>query len=119
MGRSLGSGIATYLASERVAAKVILITPYDSMERLAQEDYPLVPVSLLLKHKFLAYQYAGKKENTLLCIYAGRDTVIPNPHTLNLLDHWKGTIVKVFLPDADHNNIYWFKEVETSILSFL
>jgi uncharacterized protein len=119
MGRSLGSGIATYLASEKRVAKVILITPYDSMESLARENYPIFPVSLLLKHKFLASQYASKKTNTLLCIYAGRDTVIPNLHTINLLKYWRGEVVQVFLPDADHNNIYSYKEVETSILSFL
>lgn len=37
MGRSLGTGVATYLSSQRSVKKVILVTPYDSIESLAKE----------------------------------------------------------------------------------
>lgn len=37
MGRSLGTGVATYLASQKTFAGVILITPYDSVESVASE----------------------------------------------------------------------------------
>ena len=37
MGRSLGTGVATYLSSQRSVKKVILVTPYDSVESLAKE----------------------------------------------------------------------------------
>ncbi len=44
IGRSLGSGVATYLASERVVTKMALVTPFDSIEHLAADHYPIFPV---------------------------------------------------------------------------
>ena len=52
MGRSLGTGVATYLASQRPIAAVILVSPYDSLVSIAQRAYPFLPVRLLLKHRF-------------------------------------------------------------------
>ena len=41
IGRSLGSGVASYVAAHRPVAKLALVTPFDSMARLAQTHYPL------------------------------------------------------------------------------
>jgi pimeloyl-ACP methyl ester carboxylesterase len=49
MGRSLGTGVAVHLASQRPLAGAILVTPYDSMVAVAQVHYPLLPVGLLLR----------------------------------------------------------------------
>ena len=119
MGRSLGTGVATYLSSQRPVEKVILVTPYDSVESVASESYFFVPVSLLLTNKFDSLQYAKVRNTSLLCIYGGRDTTIPNRHTENLLSHWKGSIEKVLIPEATHDNIYEFHEVQDSIERFL
>src|SRR5262245_62679558 len=43
VGRSLGSGVATYVASERPVAAVVLISPYDSMTAIARRHYPWLP----------------------------------------------------------------------------
>jgi acetyl esterase/lipase len=69
MGRSLGTGVATYLASQKSSAGVILVTPYDSVENVAKGSYWFVPVSILLKNKFESYRYAQLQANSLLCIY--------------------------------------------------
>ncbi len=119
MGRSLGTGVATYLASQRQVGKVILITPYDSVESVSKEIYFFVPVSLLLTNRFDSLKYASLRKNTLLCIYAGRDTTIPNHHTENLLTHWNGHIDRILIPEAMHDNIYEFQEVHDSIERFL
>ncbi len=52
MGRSLGSGIATYVAANRQVDKLILVTPFDSIENVAKDIYWMFPVSLLIKDKF-------------------------------------------------------------------
>ncbi|NJL58986.1 MAG: hypothetical protein HC887_04355 [Desulfobacteraceae bacterium] len=41
MGRSLGSGVAVHLASQRPLAGVILVSPYDSIRNVAQKIYPV------------------------------------------------------------------------------
>ena len=105
MGRSLGTGVATYLSSQRPVEKVILVTPYDSVESVASESYFFVPVSLLLTNKFDSLQYAKVRTHSLLCIYGGRDTTIRNHHTENLLSHWRGSVEKVLIPEATHEDI--------------
>ncbi|MEN8214763.1 MAG: alpha/beta hydrolase, partial [Pseudomonadota bacterium] len=51
IGRSLGSGVATWLASSRKVERLVLITPFDSAQEIAQKAYPYFPMSLLLKEK--------------------------------------------------------------------
>jgi hypothetical protein len=65
----LGSGIATYLASQKNVAGVILVTPYDSILSVASELYPFIPVKFLLRHKFLSGEYAKLQQNRVLVIY--------------------------------------------------
>ncbi len=119
MGRSLGSGIATYLASQKPARKVILITPYDSIENVAKDTYGYLPVSLLIRHRFESAKYAMLKSNEMLCIYGGKDDIIRNPRTEKLLTSWNGTVQKVFLPTADHHSILQFKETKQAIDDYI
>ena len=49
VGRSLGSGVATYLASVRPAARLVLVTPYNSLTDIAALRYPFIPVRWLLR----------------------------------------------------------------------
>jgi uncharacterized protein len=51
-GRSLGSGPATYVASQRDAAALLLETPFLSAVTVAAERYPILPVSLVMQDQF-------------------------------------------------------------------
>jgi pimeloyl-ACP methyl ester carboxylesterase len=48
VGRSLGSGVAVRLASQRPVQQLILVTPYNSLEEIAEQQYPWLPVKWLL-----------------------------------------------------------------------
>lgn len=48
MGRSLGSGVAVYLAENRPSEGVNPISPFDSLVRVAQRTYPFLPVRFLV-----------------------------------------------------------------------
>jgi pimeloyl-ACP methyl ester carboxylesterase len=51
-GRSLGSGPATYVASERDAAALLLETPFLSAVSVAAERYPILPVGLVMQDQY-------------------------------------------------------------------
>jgi len=103
-GRSMGTGVATYLSAKRPVAATILITPYESMAAVAREKYPFLPVSLLLKHPFSSETYAATVQTPVLALIARHDVVIPPPHAYTLLKHWKGE--SSFLEvNADHISI--------------
>ena len=113
IGRSLGSGVAVYLAANRPVAGVVLVSPYDSVRALAQAAYPWLPVRLLLKHPFDSLARAPTLRAPLLCLVAERDGVIPPAHSRRLFDAW-GSVQKrwVELRGADHDSVdadprYW------------
>lgn len=117
-GRSIGTGVVTYLASQRHAKAVVLITPYESMTAVAGEKYPFVPVSLLLKHRFESERYAKTIASPVLALIAKNDRVIPKAHAYKLLEHWKGTHT-AFELDADHNSIMSEEQLWKGIEDFI
>ena len=50
VGRSLGSGVAVYVASLRPVARLVLVTPFDSVEDVAKRQFPYIPVKIGRAH---------------------------------------------------------------------
>jgi pimeloyl-ACP methyl ester carboxylesterase len=73
VGRSLGSGVAVWIASQRRVAHLILVTPFDSLADAAEEQYPFVPVRWLLLDKFESWRYAPRVAAPTRIIVAGDD----------------------------------------------
>jgi fermentation-respiration switch protein FrsA (DUF1100 family) len=119
MGRSLGSGVATYLASQRPLAAVVLVTPYDSMTAVARAKYPFVLVDLLLKHPFDSVSRARSIDAPLLALIAGADTVIPPRHAERLAAAWRGPVTSIVLEGAEHNDIDFHARYWSSMRDFL
>ena len=94
-GRSLGSGIATYVAAHREVSKLALITPYDSIVSVAQGRYPLYPASLLLKDKYDSLSRAKKIKSETFIVIAQNDKVIPRVHAQRLIDAFQKEQLKV------------------------
>jgi uncharacterized protein len=104
IGRSMGTGVATYLSAHRKVTSTILITPYDSMIDVAQEMYPFVPIFMLIKHPFESYKYAQNVTNTMLALIAQNDVVIPPQHAFNLMQAWSGNTTYLEV-NEDHSSI--------------
>ena len=104
-GRSLGSGVAVRLASERPLAGVVLATPFDSLESVAKRHYPLAPVSLMLRHRFDSLALAPRIGVPMLCIVAERDSIVPAEHARRLFAAWQGDKRLVSIANADHNDV--------------
>lgn len=89
VGRSLGTGFATKIASEFKNTKaLVLVSPYYSMEHLANEHFPMMPyglTTLFMKNKIETYRHAQLLNIPVLVIYAKDDTVVLNSHTERLI----------------------------------
>ena len=119
VGRSLGSGVAAYVAAERPVAAVVLISPYDSMTAIARRHYPWLPVGLLLKHPFDSASRAPQIRAPLLAIAGDADRIIPPSHSRRLVEAWAGPKRFVELRDADHNDLSGAPQFWPSIDAFL
>jgi pimeloyl-ACP methyl ester carboxylesterase len=105
VGYSLGTGVATYLASKRSITAVTLIAPFDSILNITKKDYGYFPVRLLLKHPFESVKYAPSVTCPLLCVIAGNDEVIPAEYSRRLVAAWKGPTQTIEVPGCNHGTI--------------
>jgi hypothetical protein len=119
VGRSLGSGVASYVASKRETIGVVLITPFDSIAALAKQKYPFLPVNLLLKHKFLSTEHLGQTNANIAIIEVANDAVVPNTHTQNLIDQTKKPLYRSVLRGVAHGDILLHKDFTKELDSAL
>ena len=84
-GRSLGSGIATYVAAHRKVSKLALITPFDSIVNVAQDRYPIYPVSFLLHDKYDSVGRIKSIRAKTFIVIAENDTIISSERTQELI----------------------------------
>jgi pimeloyl-ACP methyl ester carboxylesterase len=104
IGRSLGSGVAIQVASARPVERLVLVTPYDSLEELAARRFPGIPVGWILRDKFESGRYAAKVTAPTMLIAAGNDKVVPRASTDRLLGRFAGGVATLGVgPGAVHN----------------
>lgn len=123
MGRSIGTGIATYLANNRKADGLILISPYDSLISVAQKKFPIYPINLMVKQKFNSIERAPKIKVHLKIIIASEDQTIPPWHSKELAKKWGGQVDIKEIQGENHNSVsdneeYW-KVIQEFLESFL
>lgn len=119
-GRSLGSGVAVYLASQRSVEKLILLTPYDSIAAVAQRHYPLFPVNWLMRDRFDSSKWGRDLTIPVLLVTAEHDEVVPLQHGEALRRSLpKAEMDYRLVSGASHNNITGFNEYRQAIREFI
>ena len=106
VGRSLGTGIAIRLAAQRPVSRLVLVTPYESLQDLAAAQFPIFPVSWLLTEKYESGRYAPLVAAPTTIVAAEHDEVIPRWSTDRLHARFaQGVARLVVLPGTGHNTI--------------
>lgn len=105
IGRSLGSGPATYLASQRNVNTLGLITPFDSMLNVAQKKYWIYPVFFILKDTYRNDIWINNVKAPIFILAAQNDRIVPINHAKNLFEEAKKVNGKVSFETirAGHN----------------
>ena len=119
-GRSLGSGVAVYLAANRPLERLILLTPYDSIADVAQKIYPLFPVRWLIKDRFDSASRAADINIPVLIASAELDRVIALENTLALRQRFsRARLVYQQIKGAAHNDIIDFPQYRELVENFI
>jgi len=119
MGRSLGSSVAAYLAANKPAAGLILITPFDSIENIAANQYKYFPIKLLMNHAFPTIDYIGQIKVPTLMLAAHNDEIIANENLLNLKQAAGENVKLVQYSGVGHNTIQEDAQYYVEINSFI
>jgi len=106
IGLSLGGGPAAHLASLRPVDGVILVTPFDSVEALARDLYPWLPVRLLLRHRIDVAGTLDRTSAKVAIIAAEEDQIVPPRRTEALRRTSANTVLDRVIPGVGHNDIY-------------
>lgn len=105
VGRSLGSSVAAYLAANRNISGLVLITPFDSIENIAAQQYKLFPVKILLKHKFPTIENIVNVNSPILMLAAEEDEIITDTNLHNLKQVMGDNYRLISYIDVGHNTI--------------
>jgi pimeloyl-ACP methyl ester carboxylesterase len=105
VGISIGSGIAAGLSARRPVDGLILVTPFDSLEAVAADRFPWLPVSLLIRHKLPSAETLRDSKVPVAIVAAEHDDVIPPARTAALAAAVGNPISVVTIPDTRHNDI--------------
>lgn len=106
VGRSLGSGVAVHLASARPVARLVLVTPYDSLQEIAAQQFPYFPVRWLMLDKFESWRYAEHVTAPTLIVAAEHDEIIPRTNTEALYKRFRAGVARFkVISSTSHNTI--------------
>jgi len=116
MGRSLGSGVATYVAAHRSVDNLVLVTPFDSTANVAKSVYWMFPVSWLITDRYESAKRAINIDAKTTIIYAENDNVIPRESTERLIEAFSHRLEdSILIRNADHNDISEYPEYVSGI----
>ena len=106
IGRSLGTGVVTHLATKRSLNRIALVTPYDSLKDVVQSKFAIYPAALLLKDHYDSIARAPEISIDTLLVIAENDSLIPPKHAMRLSEAFpEGVTTTITIKGAGHNTI--------------
>ena len=104
-GKSLGTGIAAYLASVSDCKQLILETPYYSVPDLFTCYAPIYPSKLMSQYRLPTYQYLQKVKVPITIFHGTNDGIIPYSCAIKLQPFLKSTDQFITIKNATHSNL--------------
>jgi fermentation-respiration switch protein FrsA (DUF1100 family) len=105
-GRSLGSGAASYVMSQREADALWLETPYLSFVRIGLDHYPYLPVGLLLSDQYPQEQWIKEVTEPVFVAHGTADRTIAVYEAQALYELVPNKAGLWIEPGADHDDLW-------------
>ena len=118
LGYSIGTGLATNLASTNNPKLLILQAPYLSLTDMMQHIFPVMP-TFLLKYKFETDKYIKDCKMPIVIFHGDRDEVIYYGSSLKLKEQFKRQDTLITLIGQGHNGMTNNPDYETEIQKIL
>ncbi len=103
-GRSLGTGLTTYLATQVPTDLLLLVSPYTSIEAMAHTHYPWVP-GAVLRYTLHTDQWLAQVHAKVVILHGEQDSLIPIQHA-EQLQAIKPQALLLRIPQAGHGDIH-------------
>lgn len=106
IGFSIGSGVASWLASHRPLAGLILVTPFDSLEKIAAHHISWLPVRWLFRNPMDSAEWLRHTTLPVAVIAGASDKLVVPARTDALRKAIPHLVYDRTIAGADHNDIY-------------
>ncbi len=106
IGFSIGSGVASWLVSHRPLAGLILVTPFDSLEKVAAHHMRWLPVRWLFRNPMESAQWLRHTDLPVAVIAGGSDRLVVPARTDALRKATPHLVYDRTIAGANHNDIY-------------
>jgi alpha-beta hydrolase superfamily lysophospholipase len=103
-GKSLGSGLASYLAARKSCRRLILETPYYSMPDLLHHYAPVYP-GRMAAFKLPTFEYLLVVKAPVTVFHGTVDGIIPYRKGHKLIKHFKRGDEFITIENGSHNNL--------------
>lgn len=117
-GKSIGTGIASYVAANKKSRQLILESPYYGIDALAKHYFPLYPVSLMSKYSFPIHTYLKQVKVPITILHGTNDEIIPYNQSKRLKKE-NPEIQLVGIEKGKHNNLSNFSLFQSTLDSLL
>lgn len=121
-GFSIGTGMATYVASQREVNGLILLAPYDNALNLYNDNVNIFygPIEKIRKYRFESDKYAADVDVKPLIVASKSDEIINYKHSINLAEKFKDIEKFILLNDGViHTEVINTKEVYEEVRKYL
>lgn len=115
VGFSIGSGVVSHLAANRSLDGLILVSPFDSLTKLASQHFPWLPVRWLFQHEMEAGKDLRGLSIPMAILAAEQDRVVYPQRTEALRQIADNKVLDVTITSADHNDIYGRSEFHAAM----
>lgn len=112
-GRSIGTGLACFIAQHKKIYELWLHNPYDSLVNVVKNKYPYIPVGSLLKFPILAFKYIEQVTCPIKMLVGEKDQTTPMQGAEKLFkiaQEHNANVQMVVVKNGEHNNLFFTKE---------
>lgn len=117
-GESLGTGVATQMATEYQAAGLVLESPFTAMTDVGAERFPWVPVRWILIDRYETLTKIASVHMPLLLLHGERDAVVPVKFGRQVFAAANPPKHAAYFPQAGHNDVYT-AEAQRQVIDFM
>lgn len=110
-GKSMGTGIATYLASIRNCRHLILETPYWDFPSVVKPYLPIYPLGRMMHLKIPTHDYLEKVDDPVTIFHGTNDWIVRYSNAERLEALLKKGSELVTVKGGSHNNLFQFPVV--------
>jgi uncharacterized protein len=118
-GKSIGTGIATQLASIRDCKQLILETPYYSIPSILDNYFWMYPVHQMINFKLPTYLYLPKVTAPITIFHGTADELIDYENALELKKLLKPTDQFITIEGGAHNNLNDYPLMQVKLIEIL